>query len=106
MTMTEQTTGHRQRLPGAVRAAAFAEPAPDPAPEPRPPVLAPEVPAAAEVVPMERWSPPVVGWTPLPPVEAPAQARFYPIGDRTTNGHRWSDRWSTEQANRGHSDSW
>lgn len=83
MTTTEQiTTEHRQCLPGAARGRAFAEPAPDQAPEPCPhPVPFSPVSATGgvnEQIQREpaapAWAPPVmVGWTPPPPVEAPAE---------------------------------
>lgn len=76
MTVTDQTTAHLQRLPGAARALAFAEPAPDQAPAPRPAAFSPEAVTteAQEVIPAVDLAPPVVPrWSPPPAAEAEAE---------------------------------
>ena len=79
MTTTNEISSARQRLPGAARGRAFAEPAADRAPQPRVlPDESPEPrPAAASVSDSpstpEAAAPAFVRWTPPAPVEAQAE---------------------------------
>lgn len=79
MTTTEQTiTEHRQRLPGAARGRAFAEPSVEQAPQarPRPVEFSPEAAQAPEVAPVavpDSAPPAVVRWSPLSAPEAAAE---------------------------------
>jgi MinD-like ATPase involved in chromosome partitioning or flagellar assembly len=78
MTVTEQNTANRQRLPGAARALAFAEPPPEQAPAPRSPSAVPDSPAPTSDTPatlpvVDVTPPTAVRWSPPPAPEAAAE---------------------------------